>query len=130
MNRRLELPNLSTENSCLWLKLLPDPIAGMRAILLDKTSRSSLFSRFGGCPPCLIKEGLATNKISKVYGILNGTTNYILSEMENSNETFDKVLQKAQKLGYAETLIFGLRLIDPVFITVKCQQAAVRPESY
>ena len=45
---------------------------------------------------------MATNKISKVYGILNGTTNYILSEMENSNETFDKVLQKAQKLGYAE----------------------------
>ena len=45
---------------------------------------------------------MATNKISKVYGILNGTTNYILSEMENSNETFDKVLKKAQKLGYAE----------------------------
>ena len=57
----------------------------------------------GGIPILrTIKEGLATNKISKVYGILNGTTNYILSEMENSNETFDKVLQKAQKLGYAE----------------------------
>ena len=49
-----------------------------------------------------IKEGLATNKIRKVYGILNGTTNYILTEMENTQETFDKVLQKAQKLGYAE----------------------------
>ena len=35
-----------------------------------------------------IKEGLATNKINKVYGILNGTTNYILSEMENSNIEF------------------------------------------
>ncbi|MDC3036093.1 homoserine dehydrogenase [Candidatus Pelagibacter sp.] len=57
----------------------------------------------GGIPILrTIKEGLATNKISKVYGILNGTTNYILSEMENSNETFDNVLQKAQKLGYAE----------------------------
>jgi homoserine dehydrogenase len=57
----------------------------------------------GGIPILrTIKEGLATNKISKVYGILNGTTNYILSEMENSNETFNKVLQKAQKLGYAE----------------------------
>ena len=57
----------------------------------------------GGIPILrTIKEGLATNKINKVYGILNGTTNYILSEMENSNETFDKVLQKAQKLGYAE----------------------------
>ena len=49
-----------------------------------------------------IKEGLATNKISKVYGILNGTSNYILSEMENSNQNFSNVLQKAQKLGYAE----------------------------
>jgi len=49
-----------------------------------------------------IKEGLATNKISKVYGILNGTSNYILSEMENSNQSFSDVLKKAQKLGYAE----------------------------
>ena len=57
----------------------------------------------GGIPILrTIKEGLATNKINKIYGILNGTTNYILSEMENSNEPFDKVLYKAQKLGYAE----------------------------
>ena len=57
----------------------------------------------GGIPILrTIKEGLATNKINKVYGILNGTTNYILSEMESSNQTLDKVLQKAQKLGFAE----------------------------
>ena len=57
----------------------------------------------GGIPILrTIKEGLATNKISKVYGILNGTSNYILSEMENTNEDFKKVLLKAQKLGYAE----------------------------
>ena len=57
----------------------------------------------GGIPILrTIKEGLATNRISKIYGILNGTTNYILSEMENSNQTFQKVLQKAQQLGYAE----------------------------
>ena len=57
----------------------------------------------GGIPILrTIKEGLATNKIEKVYGILNGTTNYILSEMENSNQSFNKVLLKAQKLGYAE----------------------------
>ena len=49
-----------------------------------------------------IKEGLATNTISKVYGILNGTSNYILSEMENSNQSFSSVLKKAQQLGYAE----------------------------
>jgi len=57
----------------------------------------------GGIPILrTIKEGLATNKFSKVYGILNGTTNYILSEMENSNDIFTKVLKKAQLLGYAE----------------------------
>ena len=57
----------------------------------------------GGIPILkTIKEGLATNKIKKVYGILNGTTNYILTEMENSSENFDKVLKKAQELGYAE----------------------------
>ena len=49
-----------------------------------------------------IKEGLTTNKISKVYGILNGTSNYILTEMENSKKSFSDVLNKAQKLGYAE----------------------------
>ena len=57
----------------------------------------------GGIPILrTIKEGLITNKISKVYGILNGTSNYILSEMENSNDSFSNVLKKAQKLGYAE----------------------------
>ena len=57
----------------------------------------------GGIPILrTIKEGLATNKIRKIYGILNGTTNYILSEMEKTGETFGKVLNKAQQLGYAE----------------------------
>ena len=58
----------------------------------------------GGGIPILrtIKEGLATNKISKVYGILNGTSNYILSEMEATKDSFEDVLKKAQSLGYAE----------------------------
>ena len=58
----------------------------------------------GGGIPILrtIKEGLATNKISKVYGILNGTCNYILSEMEKTKDSFKNVLKKAQLLGYAE----------------------------
>ena len=57
----------------------------------------------GGIPILrTIKEGLATNKITKVYGILNGTCNYILSEMENSKDSFSNVLKKAQLLGYAE----------------------------
>ena len=57
----------------------------------------------GGVPILkTIKEGLATNQIKKIYGILNGTTNYILSEMENTNQNFENVLKKAQKLGYVE----------------------------
>ena len=57
----------------------------------------------GGIPIIrTIKEGLATNKISKIYGILNGTCNYILSQMEETKDSFKNVLSKAQKLGYAE----------------------------
>tara|TARA_B100001996_G_C18628967_1_gene580964 strand:- start:30 stop:1319 length:1290 start_codon:yes stop_codon:yes gene_type:complete len=59
----------------------------------------------GGIPILrTIKEGLATNKISKVYGILNGTCNYILSQMEETKDSFKNVLSKAQKLGYAEPI--------------------------
>jgi homoserine dehydrogenase len=57
----------------------------------------------GGIPIIrTIKESLATNKFSKIYGILNGTSNYILSEMRDSKDSFSNVLKKAQKLGYAE----------------------------
>ena len=49
-----------------------------------------------------IKEGLIANKINKIYGILNGTTNYILSSMENKNKNFIEVLNQAKKLGFAE----------------------------
>ena len=60
----------------------------------------------GGGIPILrtLKESLATNKITKVVGILNGTCNYILSEMESSKNSFSNVLKKAQNLGYAEPL--------------------------
>jgi len=58
----------------------------------------------GGGIPVLrtIKDGLATNKISKVVGILNGTSNYILTEMEKTKKSFKEVLLKSQKLGLAE----------------------------
>ena len=41
-----------------------------------------------------IKDGLSTNKLYKIFGILNGTTNYILTEMEKSGDSFEKVLKK------------------------------------
>jgi len=57
----------------------------------------------GGVPVIkLFKEGLIANKINKIYGILNGTTNYILSTMEKTGKSFSDVLDDAKKLGFAE----------------------------
>ena len=58
----------------------------------------------GGVPVIRsLKEGLIANKISKIYGIFNGTSNYILSSMDKQNKGFDEVLSNAKKLGYAES---------------------------
>ena len=57
----------------------------------------------GGIPVIkTLREGLAGNRISRVYGILNGTTNYILTTMRESGRDFAEVLAEAQRLGYAE----------------------------
>ena len=50
-----------------------------------------------------LKEGLIANKINKVFGIFNGTSNYILSSMDKENKSFNEVLKNAQTLGYAES---------------------------
>jgi Homoserine dehydrogenase len=49
-----------------------------------------------------LSQDLAANRIDEIYGILNGTTNYILTTMETSGRSFTEALQKAQQLGYAE----------------------------
>ncbi|NCC22170.1 MAG: homoserine dehydrogenase [Alphaproteobacteria bacterium] len=54
-----------------------------------------------------LREGFVGNRIDAVYGILNGTCNYILSEMQHSGRSFDDVLAEAQAQGYAEA--------DPTF---------------
>ena len=54
-----------------------------------------------------VREGLAGNKIDWIVGILNGTTNYILTEMKENNLGFDVALKQAQELGFAEA--------DPTF---------------
>ncbi len=57
----------------------------------------------GGIPIIkTLREGLAGNSINRVYGILNGTCNYILSRMRDEGLEFSDVLADAQKLGYAE----------------------------
>ncbi|MFZ1470973.1 MAG: homoserine dehydrogenase, partial [Paracoccaceae bacterium] len=62
----------------------------------------------GGIPIIkALREGLAANQIQWVAGIINGTTNFILSEMRDKGLDFDVVLKEAQRLGYAEA--------DPTF---------------
>ena len=62
----------------------------------------------GGIPALkILREGLAANDVEAVSGILNGTCNYILSEMESTGRAFDDVLKEAQEKGYAEA--------DPTF---------------
>ena len=62
----------------------------------------------GGIPIIkALREGLAANEITGVYGILNGTCNYILTRMEEEGLSFEAVLTDAQRLGYAEA--------DPTF---------------
>ncbi|HYD24118.1 MAG TPA: homoserine dehydrogenase [Croceibacterium sp.] len=57
----------------------------------------------GGIPVVKgLREGAAANAIERIYGILNGTCNYILSTMERSGRDFAEVLKEAQALGYAE----------------------------
>ena len=58
----------------------------------------------GGGIPLIstIQRGLQANEISNVAGILNGTTNYILTAMEDRGQSFDQALTEAQRLGFAE----------------------------
>jgi homoserine dehydrogenase len=57
----------------------------------------------GGVPIVkALREGLAANRIDRVYGILNGTCNYILTTMREQRRSFADVLAEAQQLGYAE----------------------------
>ncbi|HEV8680048.1 MAG TPA: homoserine dehydrogenase, partial [Stellaceae bacterium] len=57
----------------------------------------------GGIPVIkVLRESLAGNRLARVYGILNGTSNYILTTMRESGREFAEVLGEAQKLGYAE----------------------------
>jgi homoserine dehydrogenase len=94
----------------------------------------------GGAIPIVktLREGLAGNSVTRIYGILNGTCNYMLTRMERERLSFDECLKEAQRLGYAEadpsfdieghdtaqklsilgSLAFGVR-IDPAAIYVE-----------
>ena len=76
------------------------------SILAEKNSVNLLFeASVGGGIPIIksIKQGLIANEINHIYGILNGTTNYILTEMERKKANFKEILKVAQHKGYAES---------------------------
>ncbi|MDR1721422.1 MAG: homoserine dehydrogenase [Methanobrevibacter sp.] len=75
----------------------------------ENNVRIAFEASVGGGIPVLqtINENLAANKIESVYGIMNGTANYILTKMTEEGSNFDEVLKEAQEKGYAEA--------DPTF---------------
>ena len=81
--------------------------------LAQAAERSATMLNFeaavGGAIPIVktLREGLAGNSITRIYGILNGTCNYMLTRMEHEKLSYDECLKEAQKLGYAEA--------DPTF---------------
>ena len=84
------------------------PLALAFPALTELADYNKVFLRFsgtvgGGTPVLeLAKKCLAGDKITAIRGILNGTTNYILTEMADKHVTFQEALSSAQKLGYAE----------------------------
>ena len=94
-----------TANKALLALHGAEIFAAARAHGVDVAFEASV----GGGIPVLrsIREGLAANRIQSLHGIMNGTTNYVLTEMEKTGEPFEAVLKRAQDLGYAEA--------DPTF---------------
>jgi len=111
------------------------------AILAEKRNVALNFeAASGGAIPIVktLREGLAGNAIARIYGILNGTCNYMLTRMERERLSFAECLKEAQRLGYAEadpsfdieghdtaqklsilaSLAFGIR-VDPKAIYVE-----------
>lgn len=83
-------------------------VAHHGAVLADLAQDNNVALRFeaavaGGIPIIkVIGEGLAANKLSQVYGIMNGTTNYMLTHMESRGLTYDEILEEVTELGYLE----------------------------
>ncbi|MBI5445593.1 MAG: homoserine dehydrogenase [Deltaproteobacteria bacterium] len=94
-----------TANKALLAVHGDDLIAAARERRVDLGFEASV----GGGIPILrsVREGMSANRVHTIFGILNGTTNYILTEMKEKGESFERVLREAQRLGYAE--------VDPTF---------------
>jgi homoserine dehydrogenase len=80
----------------------------------------------GGIPIIkALREGLTANRIQWIAGIINGTTNFILSEMRDKGLPFDTVLKEAQRLGYAEAdPTFDIEGVDAAHKITICRRLA------
>ena len=85
-------------------KLLAEAGAALFSLAAEKGVDLFFGASVGGGIPIIraLRDGLVGNRIEKIYGILNGTCNYILTEMEKAGKPFDDVLRDAQRLGFAE----------------------------
>ncbi len=89
-----------TANKALLALHGPELFAAAQANNVDLFYEASVA---GGIPVIkALREGLAANRINRIYGIMNGTCNYILTRMEREGADFAPILADAQKLGYAE----------------------------
>ena len=96
----LKIKNVVTANKALIAKY-GDKLA---KIAENKVNLEFEAAVCGGVPIIeSLKEGLIANSISKIYGIFNGTSNFILTAMDENNLEFKDALKKAQSLGYAES---------------------------
>ena len=92
--------NVVTANKALvskhWLQI--------NKILSKKKNKIKYEAAVAGGIPIIkvLDDFLVSNNIKKIYGILNGTSNYILTKMLKTNEKFNEILKEAQNLGYAE----------------------------
>ncbi len=109
LNPAKELVTKAIENKKHIVTANKDLIATYGPDLFDLARDKNVQIQFeasvcGGIPIInTLKQTLSANRFSKIMGILNGTTNYILTEMLNKNLSFEKALKDAQALGYAES---------------------------
>ena len=82
---------------------------GLAAVAEKNQVALNFEAAVGGAIPIVktLREGLAGNSLARIYGILNGTCNYILTRMQKERLSFEVCLKEAQTLGYAEA--------DPTF---------------
>lgn len=108
LNPPKELISLAIQNKKHIVTANKDLIATHGAELFELAKKNNVQIQFeasvcGGIPIInTLKQTLNANRFSKIAGIFNGTTNYILSEMLSKHLSFEQCLKQAQKLGYAE----------------------------